>query len=576
MSRGISVLFVAAALNTLAFGATPASWITGQVKNAGGVPQMGAVVQLFSSERVITVYTDDKGRYSATLLPGMYQLKVSAPSFLPSLRENVAALSGAHLVVDLTLNTLIEALQLIPLPSKNQKPLDPDDWKWTLRSSANRPILRVVDGSPLVVTSTMKNPEDRILKARVAFLAGDMESAAGQMSTAFNLDEALSESSTLSLNGNVSYGAGGSPGGMVQAVYRRERADGTTPQLTVTMRRFANLPGSPADALALKFEDDAGIEEYADIHYGMEAGSVQFRSTSLSLHPFAVVDAHLGPDAVLEYRFATDRRQNISLHSGDSASSSSYDSNSYDSNGEVEQTFGDLPYGLSLHNHAPTLEQAQHHELSLSTRHGGNAFEIAAFEDRLRNTALMGISQAPCCPMDDLLVDVESGTLAFNAGAIEGGGTRLLYSRDLPGQGRLAFDYSFGPSLQMDSFGRSVSSSSAVTFRQIHTHSLTGKFEGKLPGAHTRVVTAYKWSSDNALLPADLFNATPAQADPYLSIDLRQPIPARMFLPKGLEALIDVRNLLAEGYRPVMGRDGRTMYLVQAPRSVRGGVTFTF
>jgi len=38
----------------------------------------------------------------------------------------------------------------------------------------------------------------------------------------------------------------------------------------------------------------------------------------------------------------------------------------------------------------------------------------------------------------------------------------------------------------------------------------------------------------------------------------------------------DVRNLLAQGYVPVMGQDGRTIFLVQSARSVRGGVSFTF
>ena len=43
-----------------------------------------------------------------------------------------------------------------------------------------------------------------------------------------------------------------------------------------------------------------------------------------------------------------------------------------------------------------------------------------------------------------------------------------------------------------------------------------------------------------------------------------------------VEAIIDVRNLLAQGYIPVLGQDGQTVYLVQAARSVRGGVSFNF
>jgi hypothetical protein len=38
----------------------------------------------------------------------------------------------------------------------------------------------------------------------------------------------------------------------------------------------------------------------------------------------------------------------------------------------------------------------------------------------------------------------------------------------------------------------------------------------------------------------------------------------------------DLRNLLAQGYVPVLGSDGHTVYLVQSARAVSGGVAFTF
>jgi len=43
-----------------------------------------------------------------------------------------------------------------------------------------------------------------------------------------------------------------------------------------------------------------------------------------------------------------------------------------------------------------------------------------------------------------------------------------------------------------------------------------------------------------------------------------------------MELLIDIRNLLAQGYVPVIGSDGQTVYLVQSARSVRGGLAFNF
>ena len=104
---------------------------------------MGAVVQILgAAHRTLTVFTDGAGFYTATgLLPGLYTLKVTAPSFLPALREKVGLHPGASLNVNVTLSTLLGVMQLGPA-----RPLpDEDDWKWTLRSVANRPILRVFD-----------------------------------------------------------------------------------------------------------------------------------------------------------------------------------------------------------------------------------------------------------------------------------------------------------------------------------------------------------------------------------------------------------------------------------------------
>ncbi len=78
-----------------------------------------------------------------------------------------------------------------------------------------------------------------------------------------------------------------------------------------------------------------------------------------------------------------------------------------------------------------------------------------------------------------------------------------------------------------------------------------------------------------ALTPVDLFNTSPGAADPYLNLFVRQPIPSK-FIAGHMELLVDIRNLLAQGYVPVIGSDGQTVYLVQSARSVRGGLAFNF
>jgi hypothetical protein len=91
-------------------------------------------------------------------------------------------------------------------------------------------------------------------------------------------------------------------------------------------------------------------------------------------------------------------------------------------------------------------------------------------------------------------------------------------------------------------------------------------------GTHWRA--SYRWQAANtvtAVAPYDM-----VAPDAYLSILLRQPLHCWHLLPNGMEALVDVKNLLAEGYRPFLTTDGSTLYFAQADRSVRGGVSFTF
>jgi len=44
----------------------------------------------------------------------------------------------------------------------------------------------------------------------------------------------------------------------------------------------------------------------------------------------------------------------------------------------------------------------------------------------------------------------------------------------------------------------------------------------------------------------------------------------------GVEAQLDVSNLLAEGYQPFLTEDGSHLYFAQTQRCIRGGLAFTF
>src|SRR5438105_1271603 len=216
-SRALWITMIMAALCAgAAAQAAPSGSLNGQVKDSGGKPQMGVLVEVFNASvtKPVAVFTDAKGFYTAAgLLPGTYFIKATAAAFLPSLRENVELKSGANVMVNLTLSTLLEAFQFVP--ARRAKDKNDDDWGWTLRSAANRPILRALEkDGPLVVVSSSENNDDRVLKARVAFIAGDDPGgfSTSDMKTAFNVEQSLfgsgSTAGLLGFNGNVAYGDG--------------------------------------------------------------------------------------------------------------------------------------------------------------------------------------------------------------------------------------------------------------------------------------------------------------------------------------------------------------------------------
>jgi hypothetical protein len=141
--RQLGTWAVIVALSLPALAAERPGAISGYVRDGSGTPQMGAVVEIIGvAARTFTVFTDEAGFYSAKdLLPGFYTVKVSAPSFLTVWRDKVGLHPGSSARVDIKLNTLLNAMRVGPLRGG----ADDDDWKWTLRSVANRPVLRVLD-----------------------------------------------------------------------------------------------------------------------------------------------------------------------------------------------------------------------------------------------------------------------------------------------------------------------------------------------------------------------------------------------------------------------------------------------
>jgi hypothetical protein len=527
---------------------------------------MGAVVELLgvgALQPAEIAYTDARGFYQVKGLPaGSYSVKVTAASFLPTLRENLTLKTGVNLVVNVTLNTLFEAVQL--LPARKGPNNDDNDWRWTLRSSANRPILRVVDDGPLMVVAKGEAAGDKVLKARVAFVGGSGSGFgnASDMSTAFSVEQSIFSGGTLSLDGKLGVtGAGALPNTVVRAAYQQKMKDGSRPEIAITARRL-NTPGlglgdaSALQAVALSMSNTSALSSTMELSYGGQLESIQFVDRMTAFRPFATLDWHVSPDWVVEYRYASSVPSTRN-----------------------QKGFETAPADLSesgpratLINFNPAIERGRHQEVSVSHRIGKNNVQVAMFRDRVRNVAMTGVGAVDVAE-GDFLPDVYSETFNFNGGDLSTSGMRLVYSRKLTDNLISTLDYAFGGVLVPTSSDLADLRSTMNTERR---HSLAYKMSGQVPGSHAKWIASYRFTSGDGVTPVDMYNASPGQADPYLSFFVRQPLPETRFIPGKVEAMVDVSNLLAQGYMPVVGNDGQTVYLVSAARSVRGGLAFTF
>ena len=289
--------------------------VTGTVRDGRGVPQAGATVELLRPDTsvVASVFTDEYGRFLlAHLVPGTYSLKATGTLFLPTLRENLQVLAHRRTAVNLTLSTVIEAFQW--LPAKRRSVDEPDDeWAWTLRSAANRPLLRMLEDGPLVVVSDMDTAP--VLKARVILRGGANEFGEGGLHHAFEIEQSKEDDRRLILRADVgSSDTAGVASAETLVGYERQLTPGNTIR---TVASLQDLPGieqtssqQGIQSLVLRSAETMQLTTFLDAELGNEFEAVRGNCDQFANHPFGTVTWR-GGDTAVSYHLATARNAQV-------------------------------------------------------------------------------------------------------------------------------------------------------------------------------------------------------------------------------------------------------------------------
>lgn len=538
--------------------------LTGVVRDSRGTPQAGAVVELLRPDFSVAseVFTDEHGRYRIeAILPGIYEVKASGAMFLPTLRENLRVMGGTKLVVNLTLDTLYEAFRW--LPAKPRPADEPkDDWTWTLRLSANRPLLRLLQDGPLVVVTNGDGSAPE-LKARVTVRGGESGFGDGGVHNDFELERAPDDGRAMIFRADLSQAnlsQVDDPAVNAMAGYEQQLAPGRTFRTVAAVEARPDVAGGPASqglqAIEMRSGETLNFGETVQAQFGDETEAVHLGDTLLANHPFATVTMRRGGAFVAYHVSTAPGLQQVE---------------DLDRASTIEPELGERDGKLEL-------EQGVHQELVAGKSEGALHVKVAAWHERVEHPVVSGggnISAADWAG-GNLLYDETSDLLRASGQSFTGNGMMSEVEQRVNGSTWISFDVALGDALVMSEAGPGTESLDQVLEgMQAHVTPMFGAgVHGKLAASGMQWRASYRWQNPRTLTPVDGFAA--GTSNPYLSLLLRQPIHYRRMIPNGVEALVDVRNLLAEGYRPFVSGDGSTLYFAEAARCVQGGLSFTF
>jgi carboxypeptidase family protein len=578
MCRVHLVLFAA----LIAFGSAPVNGaapgsVSGLVRDTAGVPQIGAVVQLLRPDLIViaSVYTNGDGRFTIpSVLPGRYAIKAMGTSFLPSLHENVRVRTST--VVNLTLSTLYEVMQWLPSEPRAGN-AQQDDWAWTLRSAANRPLLRWLEDGPLVVVFDGSSAGPK-LKARL--MATGQEGTFGESGERISASVEETPSNSRELLASVDFAPNTDAGMESMLGFRQDLGFAGSVQSVAAVAIHPEIDAFSADGAA----EDQGLDEAAictseTLHLGdeieAEVGSTQMlarfgdhtsnagaANTVAAALPFATVGWRDG-DSTVRYRMTT---STPGRHAADETEAQAW-----------------LPQ-LSARNGDLVIEHGLHQEVGWERRTEASSMAVLVFNDSVDNPVIEAMSHfatgdsATATVAMPMLFDSASGLIHAAGPDYSTTGMLATVERRLPGANQIRISYANGdalviPSMTPSSMPEGLADVLATAHpRRAQTYSIS--LSGTLDGTGTRWRASYRWQPDDTVTGVAPFAAN--AAEPYLNLHLRQTIHLRRDGTGGIEGLLDLRNLLAEGYRPYLLSDGSLLIFAQDQRSIGAGLAFTF
>ena len=486
-------------------------------------------------------------------------------------------------VLNVSLSTLFSSIQL-DYPVLDNGGIMTDEWKWVLRSASDtRPVMRF---GPEAVALPPARPDHGTVFSdtrgifQLSAGEGPVSGVANQadMGTAFAVATSLYGKGLLQVAGNFGYGAQtGVPAAAFRTTYSHDIGD-DRPVFSVTMRQLY-LAGRTGEwqggtdasqpmlrSISVGADNRSQLADNVTVQYGFTMDNVAFLDHFTYTNPYARLTWTLNDATDVEVAYTSGNARPDLAEGGaeDAALQQNLD------------TLGLFPR-LSLNNGRAKIQRADDYEVAVTRHAGSRSLRLSLYRERLDDAAITMVAPAGMfAGSGDVLPDLFSDSSIFNAGNFDNMGYNVAFTQNAGDHFSATMIYGNEGALTTGS--RELVSETPdelrAMIRMSRRQSATARVKATLPRMGTHVIASYQWTSDpRSLMGGNLYSAQGLGAMPGLNIYFRQPIPG---FAGRLEATADLRNMLAQGYIPIAAANGAHLLLVDNPRSVRGGLAFTF
>jgi hypothetical protein len=541
--------------------------ISGVVVAPDGTPQMGATVvvssdQLFNGSPLLLL-TNDRGIFLTASLPtGFYSIKVTLAGFLPAIEQHIEVNGERTTLLEIVLGSVFSSFERLRRQPGQQ--VSNDDWRWVLRTSAStRSVLQFQDGA---IPAAGESPETVQTEAHHGLMEvtsggdhpGSIADGSSEPGTAFVYDMGIGPQQQLLMAGQFGYeGEGVLPDTGFASEWLPSGKEGVGPAMTFVIRESHLGPYGPIfRGFRTSFDNQFAMGDRVSVRYGGEYMLASLEGTARTLRPHGEVAVQLGENWGLSGTVTADPWRNGSA--------------SPDAMASALDALDAFPTLMVRHSR-PIFESDLHEEIALNRALGRKAsLSAAVFRDSSTHTAVIGRRSAPG---PDFLQSYYSEAFAYDGGVSGSTGVRVAYQRKFTDALGATIVYAYAGALAPDGSATATSLHLRDELVTRYRDSLAGRVSATLPRFHTKLTTGYKWLSGSTVSQQDPYGETLYQLDPYLSMEICQPLPA--FFPGHMEVLANVGNLLAQGYVSVPTRQGNVV-LVPSYRYFRGGLSVKF